>query len=319
LNNVNICRNAAKFVIEKGDDISKLHLLHISGLLWTRVARDLMTQLLVLQMPSGAFPSSYCEIKEGVKETCRNAHLLLQCGTPADETVIQSAVSYLVNCQHDNGGWSENPNLTLPEEVIELSNTEVVTWLTADIIDLLRKVHSAGSGPCKKALCFLREAQNPDGGWSMFKRHNSRGSDPDSTAQILFLFRDVFGEEDPAYKRGIEFFERSLDRIASDVDRGYYLSPIGEEKDLDVYHLTHVLFSSLVDTGRRFEAGYGLKDNRVRKIAEKVIETQREDGGWRPFWTEQSDPRYTTLALKFLVFIGTISQEELETEVRQLL
>lgn len=79
---------------------------------------------------------------------------------------------------------------------MELSNVQSVTWLTADIVELLRSVGLAESKPCTKALNWIRKMQNPDGGWPMFKGERFQGSDPDSTAQILFMMKRIYGEND---------------------------------------------------------------------------------------------------------------------------
>ncbi len=155
--------------------------------------------------------------------------------------------------------------------------------------------------------------QNPDGGWSMWKRDPFEGSDPDSTAQILFLFRDMFGEEDATYQKGIEFFEKSLDKVAQEAEQGYYVAPNGERRNLDIYHLSHLLLSSLVDTNRRIDAGYDMKDLRVKQIVQAVLNTQHEDGGWNPFWTKKSDPTYTVLTIKLLMYLNFLNKQKFRT------
>lgn len=303
-----------KFVFQHGDEVTKLHLLQSLEVLENKKGKDLILHLLKSQMPSGGFPSKFDERTEGIRETCRNALLLLKCGIPHDRLNIQSAVNYLLKHQRENGGWSENPNLTIPKHVVELSNTQSITWLTADIIELLRCIRLEKSEPCTKALNWLRKMQNKDGGWPMFKRDEFR-VDPDSTAQILFMMKEVYGENDEIWVKGIKLFEKFLDRVALDAERGYNMAPDGEKRENDIYHLTHLLISSLVDSRRRIDAGYDLKDVRVNKIVQAILNSQREDGGWRPFWTQNSDPTYTVLTLKLLVWLDILKPESLKKHV----
>jgi hypothetical protein len=68
--------------------------------------------------------------------------------------------------------------------------------------------------------------------------------------------------------------------------------------------------SWLLDPPRRFERGYDAGDPRVRRMMEALIEIQRQDGGWRPFWSAESSPLYTALALKVLVLSGALARED---------
>lgn len=303
-----------KFIFHHGDEVTKLHLLQFFDVLETKKGKDLILHLLKSQLQSGGFTSKINKETEGVRETCRNALLLLKCGIPHDRLNIQSAINFLLKHQLKNGGWSENPDLTIPKEVVELSSTQGVTWLTADIIELLRSVGLGESEPCTKALTWLRKMRNQDGGWPMFKGTQFR-EDPDSTAQILFMMKEIYGEDDTLWLKGIKLFENFLDQMALDVERGYHIAPIGEKRENDIYHLTHLLLSSLVDSKRRIEAGYNLDDVRVNKIVQAILNSQREDGGWRPFWTRNSDPTYTVLTLKLLVWLGVLNPEELRKQI----
>jgi len=284
-------------------------------MLETKCCKDLILSLLKSQKFSGGFHSAFDEETEGIRETCRNTLLLIKCGIPHDGLNVQSAVAYILSLQNENGGWSENPELRIPEGVIELSNTQGITWLTADIIKLLRNVGLEKSEPCAKALNWLTEMQNGEGGWCMLEGDPPEGSDPDSTTQILFMMKEIFGEENPIWHKGIRLFEGFLDKMALDAERGYHFSFKGEKRENDIYHLTYLLLSSLVDSKGRIESGYDLEDVRVRKIVEAILDTQREDGGWRPFWTLDSDPTYTVIVLKLLVWLGVIDPEKLKKQV----
>jgi hypothetical protein len=118
--------------------------------------------------------------------------------------------------------------------------------------------------------------------------------------------------------KGKKLFERFLDDVARDAERRYYVAPNGEKRENDVYHLTHLLLSSLVDKNSRIEAGYNLSDERVKKIVEAIVDSQREDGGWRPFWVDKSDPVYTVLTLKLLASLGALKVKDLRSHVLEI-
>lgn len=128
--------------------------------------------------------------------------------------------------------------------------------------------------------------------------------DPDTTTGIAFLMREIYGEDDQVYKRGKERFEEYLTQLAEDAERGYHIWQGRQEKN-DIYHLTHLFGESFV------KAGYDLHDPRVNKIVVAICETQRDDGGWRVFWAEGSDPSYSVYALELLTQLEAFSKEEL--------
>ena len=51
-------------------------------------------------------------------------------------------------------------------------------------------------------------------------------------------------------------------------------------------------------------------------MMEALIQAQREDGGWRPFWSEESSPVYTALAVKVLVLSGMLARGDLEADIK---
>ena len=50
-------------------------------------------------------------------------------------------------------------------------------------------------------------------------------------------------------------------------------------------------------------------------MMEALVDIQREDGGWRPFWAEESFPVYTLLAVKVLVLSGMLARKDMEVDV----
>jgi hypothetical protein len=301
-------------VFQQGDDSAKLHLLQLRDALDNKTGKDLLLNLQKTQMPSGGFPSRFDSKLEGVNETCKTTLLLLNCGIPHDKPNVQAAVTYLLRRQREDGGWSENPALTIPKQVTWLSQDQSITWLTADAIELLRRSRYGQSEACTKALQWLRGMQAPDGGWPMYRRTQFH-EDPDSTAQILFLMREIYGETDPAWLKGVKKIEKILCQQAEEAAKGSGVTATGQRREVDIYDLTRVLISSLVDPRRRIDAGYDLSDPRVKKIVDAIFRSQLEDGGWRPFWSERGDPTYTVLTLKLLVWFEAIDVEPLRMQV----
>ena len=82
----------------------------------------------------------------------------------------------------------------------------------------------------------------------------------------------------------------------------------------NICHLTHRSFS-LVDKYKIIESGCDLSDERVKMIVEAVVDSQLEDGGWRPFWVDKSAPVYTMLTLKLLGSLGALKVGDLRAHV----
>jgi hypothetical protein len=283
-------------------------------------ARACLLALLKQQRPDGGFPSPFDEAQWGTRETVRRAHLMLEVGMPSDGVNVDLAVRFLLKQQRPDGGWSENPGLEIPSYAVEISNEQGVTWLTADVVELLRRAGRKDSAECRAALEWLRAAQNADGGWHSFKgsmgdRRGTTG-DPDSTAQITFLMGEVYGHDDPTYLKGRALYERFLDECVRDVERGYQIRPRdGRRVELDAYSLTQPLIAWPLEPPRRARAGFDANEPRIRRILEALVDIQREDGGWRPFWEEESSPRYTLLAVEALVLSGAIARDDVRRNV----
>jgi len=308
-------------IFTRGDDTTRLVCLDFFSLGDSLTAKDCLLELIKQQRSDGAFPSRLDPETWGMQETARHALLLLKVGLPPEGVNVDSAVRFILGHQNPDGGWCENCALKIPPERTWLSNERSVTWLTADVVGLLRQVGMGERSECKTAVEWLRKMQNWHGGWPSLAREigdqqNGTG-DPDATAQITFLMGEIYGDEDPAYLKGRRLFERDLDECAKDVERGYRIRfRDGKREELDVYTLTHLLLSWLLDPPRRFQSEYDASDPRVKRMMEALVEIQREDGGWRPFWAEESDPVYTVLAVKVLILSGMLVRQDLEADVK---
>lgn len=308
-------------VFARGDAVTRLACLEFLGLRDSLRAKENLLGLIKGQRSDGSFPSRLDPENWGMRETVRSALWLLKLGLPPAGVNVDSAVRFVVGRQNPDGGWCENPALEIPPEKTELSNERSVTWITADVVELLRGVGMADSTVCEAAVAWLRSMQNQRGGWPCYAVDGAdqRGDtgDPDSTVQITFLMGEIYGEDDPVYKKGRELFERNLDACSQDAERGYRIrARDGERVELDAYGLTFLLLSSLVDPPRRLQHGYDVSDPRVQRMMQALIDVQRADGGWRPFWSDESSPVYTVLAVKTLVLSGMVARADLERYVR---
>jgi len=313
--------NPFPLIFAQGDEATKLACLEFLGLTDSPRAKGCLLDLIKQQRSNGSFPSRLDPENWGMRETVRNTLLLLKVGLPTKGANVDSAVQFILSRQRPDGGWSENPSLDIPPWMVELSNEKSVTWITADVVELLRQVEMGECRECKTALEWLRAMQNRHGGWycysgSIGDQRDATG-DPDSTAQITFLMGELYGEDDPVYLRGRGLFETHLDECVQDVDRGYRIRlRDGQREELDGYTLTHLLLSWLLDQPRRIQSGYDTSDPRVKRMMEALVGIQREDGGWRPFWSEESSPVYTALAVKVLVLSGMLARDDLEAAVK---
>ncbi len=49
-----------------------------------------------------------------------------------------------------------------------------------------------------------------------------------------------------------------------------------------------------------------------------MIKIQREDGGIRPFWSQESDPLYTGLVLKIFLWVGAMEREKIKSTIEKV-
>jgi len=312
-------KKSSNFILNSNNDIAILNFLKLIDFHESDLAMQLVSKVLKTQLADGSFPSDYDSENGGIKNTCRITHLLLDYDYLPDNVIISSAIDFLLSKQNPDGGWSENPDVTIPENTMELSTVNSITWLSADIIDLLHRVGTEKIDSYKKALLWLIEMQNEEGGWTMWKKEK-HGSDPDSTAQILFMLKEYCNKECFLWQKGFSLFEKFLNEREEEAKQGYYIETITQKKKRnDIYTLSHLLLSSLTDKERRIKSGYNMKDPRVRNIVEEIINIQNLDGGWNPFWQNESDPIYTVLAVKLLILLDLIDKDEIRNYVQSII
>jgi hypothetical protein len=309
-----------QLIFNQGDDAVRLMCLEFLGLTDSPRAKTYLLSLIKRQRLCGAFSSHINPCQWGLLDTARNTLLFLRVGLPPECLNVQRSIQFILSMQRPDGGWSENPLLTIPPEQNWLSNHRSITWLTADIVELLRLVGLSTRFEYLAAVEFLKSLQNQDGSWPSVAPNRdvnqSAPGDPDTTAKTTFLMGELFGEDDPIYHKGKLLFESYLDECAHDVERGYRTQASdGKKEEIEVYHLTHLLLSWILDPPHRFYTGYDVRDSRIKRMMEALIDIQCQDGGWRPFWAEESSPSYTVLAIKVLVLSGMLVCENLSPNV----
>ncbi len=297
------------FILNRGRPIEVLGLLDEAGLLFTSTAREYLLFLLSRQREDGGFPSLYDPTHYGVRETGQAVRLLLHGGLGADTLNVTAALDLLLRRQTPAGGWRENPALRFPPSVPGLSNTQEIPWLTAEIVQTLREAGRDTEDAYWIAIEWLYNSHCSCGGWPLWEGEDE--PDPDTSTLITFLLQEIYGQADPVVEQGREFYEKCLTQVAQEARQRYH-EVRGERHGLDAYHLVDTVLDPLAA-----EAGYDLQDERVADIIEAVVDIQRRDGGWRPFWQEESDPRYTFYALQAMVWVGAIGRAELAEMVRR--
>jgi len=297
------------FVLDTTDEVAKLAYLGALGLAGGPAAAGLRGSLLGMQRADGGFPSEIDPAVSGVRETVQTSLVLLDAGVEPEDATIEQALRFILGHQDACGGFGENPAVGVPSFVIELHGWMCITWLTASAIELMLRTCGREAVPCVRAVRWLREMQRADGSWPM---HAGRPKgDPDSTAQIAFLLRELGGPDDPSFAAARKRLDADLTEAAETAARGYWVTDDGLQMPLDAYSLTYPVLASATDPPRRIRAGYDISDPRVKSLMVRLIDIQRDDGGWRPFWKDVSCPMQTVVALKVLAGTGAIPSEPL--------
>lgn len=297
-------------ILSRSGPIDVLALLDEAGLMASSLAHERLLALVSMQRPDGGFPSALDPEHSGLLETERAVRRLLHGGLGPETLNVSAALRLLLQAQRPDGGWGENPALDLPARTHALSTTVGVTWLTAEVARTLQEVGTPETEEAYwLALNWLCSWQCQDGGWPLLEGQDR--SDPDSSTRITFFLQEVYGETDDVVQRGRAYYERCLTEVVRDARQRYY-EVRGERRGLDVYHLVDTVLEP-----ESAAAGYTIHDERVRHIVEAIVDIQRRDGGWRPFWQEESDPFYTSYTLRALVWVGALEREELAEMVRR--
>ena len=272
--------DAVSYVLRNGNSFDKLKLTYILDLKENR--RCLVDELRSLQNRDGGWPwQLVAENPSGVSDTAKVLELLPSVGVNRTSGTIKRAISFLLVRQHEDGGWSESPEL---EGIIPHDRTWISTrhsgYQTAEAVNTLMEAGYLEE-EVRRAIDFLRSTQNEEGGWpSHMGPSPYAGSDVASTDHVIFAFLR-YGE--PRESSVLQRAERMLLERRETID-----SPVDE---------TAVLSTLLA-------LGYPPENEYISELVGSLIEAQRLDGGWNWFGDLPSNPMQTVDCLEQLVKYG---------------
>jgi len=275
--------DAVSYVLKNGNQYHKLKMLMTLG-----VKREdypkLVTELKSMQNLDGGWPWQLERRRpSGVSQTARTLDLLLNVGEDRDSDTVRRAVSFLLQRQHPDGGWSENPELEgiIPKEHNWIS-TRYSGFQTADAIVALAGAGYANDTRVLKALDFLRREQNEEGGWPSYvgPEYPYEGSDVASTDHIVLAFLKL---EEPKDSDVLRNAVNALLKHRNDWD-----SPIDAATALNVFLMLD----------------YPIEHEYVRELVKNLIETQKPDGGWNWFGDLPTNPAQTVDCIEQLAKCG---------------
>jgi len=275
--------DAVSYVLENGNPFHKLKLLLILNL-QPEKRRELVRELKSMQNSDGGWPWQLQKGKpSGISQTTRTLELLLKTGESKSSDMVKRAVAFLFQKQNEDGGWSENPELKeiIPKDWNWIS-TEHSGYQTADAINVLIEAGYSKDARVAKAVNFLYQAQNEEGGWPSYvgPDYPYEGSDIAAMDHIVAaLLR--FGEpkDSLVLKKAVDALWKHKENWKEPVDGAAVLC----------------VFLML---------DYPLNHEYVRELVANLIESQRPDGGWNWFGDSPSNPAQTVYCLEQLLKCG---------------
>lgn len=296
-------KNPFPLILNQGSSANILQALKLTDRLGTPLGFRNLLRLVSMQNADGGFPNN---LEQGnpnsVKATYKAARTLVTAGIAQRSNTIASAVKWLVSQQAQDGGWHENPAIKIPESVTWESTTKSVTWYTCQVAKLLDELDMSGEPAFKKAVSFLEEAELP-GGWPPVA--GQQDIDPDSTVGIGNFLARLHGTSHHSFLKAKAIFEERMSVLAQKV---------AHETVDDAYELTHLVFEDAPNF--MYDEG----DERVERVLEALVRAQREDGGWKTFYSgEKSDAAITAYSLEVLVLHGVIDKSDLQEMLDQVI
>jgi hypothetical protein len=275
--------DAVSYVLKNGNPFHKLKLL-VTLNLKPEKRRRLIEELKSLQNPDGGWPWQLKRgMPSGISQTARILELLLKTGESRNSDMTKHAVAFLFQKQNPDGGWSENPELKeiIPKDWDWIS-TERSGYQTADVASALIEAGYLDDPRVVKAVRFLYQTQNEEGGWPSFvgPDYPYEGSDIAAMDHIVgALLR--FGEpkNSPVFKRAVKALLKH---------REDWKEPVDGAAVLGVFLMLD----------------YPLSHEYVKELAASLIESQRPDGGWNWFGDLPSNPAQTVDCVEQLVKCG---------------
>lgn len=273
--------DAVRYVLENGNHYHKLYLAVTLG---QEAKKSLIEELLSFQNPDGGWPWKLeRHIPSGVGETSRIVELLLRNWLERTSPVVREAIDFLLSIQRQDGGWSENPELSqvIPKSWGWISITHSVTHRTADVVNALINAGKTGHPSVQKAIFFLRKAQNEEGGWNSHVGPDYQyGTDIAGMDVIIKTFL-LAGEP-----RESILFKRTIEAILK--HRKGWRDPVSAASVLNIF----------------LRLGYSKEHPYIKELVGILIETQRADGGWNWYGDLPSNPGQTVYCIKQLKKCG---------------
>jgi hypothetical protein len=159
-------KNPYPLILNTGSPASILQGLKVIDRLETPVGFKNLLHLVSLQNEDGGFPNHFeFSNPSSVKITCRAVRTLTHIGIDGRSHIVTSAARWLINQQEKEGGWHENPAISIPELVTWESTTKAVSWYTCQIAMLLKELGMHETTAFKKAIHFLEKTEMRNGGW----------------------------------------------------------------------------------------------------------------------------------------------------------
>jgi len=273
--------DAVDYSRTNGNLYEKLYLAHALGEV---PDPELSQELIGLQNPDRGWPWGLERGKpSGVGTSSRVLELLLKTGLQKESEVCSKALFFLLSLQREDGGWSENPELSglVPKDWIWVSTTHSMTHLTGDVINALIEAGKSRNPNTARAVTFLKETQNEEGGWpSHLGPEYTHGTD---IAGMDVIVKALLRAGEPPES---DIFERAVEVIVK--ERKDWSLPVCGASVLNVF----------------IKLGYPSEHEHVRELTKALLGGQRPDGGWN--WMEDlpSNPAQTVYCVKQLKKCG---------------
>jgi prenyltransferase beta subunit len=219
------------------------------------------------------------ERPSSVYDTAVVLGLILRAGESRGSVRVEKAVSFLFSMQRDDGGWGENPRVhkAILKGWIWYSVEHSVTWITATVINALILAGYRTDPRVVRALDYLRNMQNEEGGWPSHVGASGR-TDMWTMEEIVEAFVNAGEPRDsPVFAKALEAILKYRERWKEPAE-----NPLG-------------VFVKL---------GYGLEHPYVKECVDYLVAGQHEDGGWGYYNEWESKPGPTAQLIRHLVKLG---------------
>jgi len=274
-------------IFKQGNNYHILRALNFLGKKYTDKLNDILTKIRAAQNDDGGWPwlgrwGFDEKIPSSITDTAYIIPTLIDTGTNTFPEELERALTFLLETQREDGGWSESPQLgkTMSASWTWFSVDHSVTWITGLVITALTKAgHPPDTPNIRKARRFLKGLQNREGGWP------SHTGLEESESTDMWAMEDVIsallatGE-----KKSSKTIKKAEDAILIHRDR--WKEPV--ENPLGVF----------------FMLGYDKEHQYVDECIHYLLENQKEDGGWGYYSIWRSSPDQTVHWLEILLKLG---------------